>query len=99
MITNDRGQKSSNYYEEAWHKAISSCRTMVNRKWLTRFMHFSNEKVLCWQVKITLFLPTTFSHLDAYHTNDRLSPPEDMQNSIVFQAYFSYKFFSTISYS
>lgn len=56
-------------------------------------------KSAVWASEDRTVLPTTFSHLDAHDTSDRLSPPEDMQNSIIFQGYFSYKFLLTTSYS
>lgn len=75
MITNGWGQKSSNYCEEAWHKAISS-----------------------WS-RGNGCLDSCTSVFKKRRLQFRLSLPEDMQNSIVFQGYFSYKFLLTISYS
>lgn len=99
MVTNGRGQKRSNYCEEAWHKSLSSCRNHGQQKMVDQIHALQYLKSAVWASEDRTVLPTTFSHLDAHHTSDRLSPPEDMQNSIVFQGSFSYKFLLTTSYS
>lgn len=97
MTTNGWGQKSSNFCEEAWHKALSSCRNHGQQEMADQIRALQNLKsaVLASEDRTA----PTYNLQSFRWTSDRLSPPEDMQNSIVLQGYFSYKFLLTTSYS